>query len=285
MGRRSDRGRRLLPAGGLDEPPGLERALGRLPRSVPRPGLCGADRGALPQAPAPLPAVVRREGRPGPGTSDAGGAGALSTPPLPRRAQGRPAAQRGNAADATGVVAFTVPLALAPQPHPLQPGLGAGAPAVHQPFAAQRALGREIELVLAQPDLGTLLGLRDRAILETLYSTGIRRAELVRLEVVDLSSERATLLVRRGKGGKDRLLPIGRRALGWVGKYPCGGAAASLLGPGAACALCGAARGGAERGLPQPPHEPLRAGRGPGERWLLPHAAPHDGYADAGKRS
>ncbi|MFX1766182.1 tyrosine-type recombinase/integrase [Paraburkholderia sp. A1RI-2L] len=62
----------------------------------------------------------------------------------------------------------------------------------------------------------TLLGLRDRAMLETLYSTGVRRAELVSLEVGDIDPERA-LMVRQGKGQARRLIPIGERALAWIG--------------------------------------------------------------------
>lgn len=58
-----------------------------------------------------------------------------------------------------------------------------------------------------------------RAILETLYSTGIRRKELASLEIRDLDAERGTLFVRNGKGGKDRLLPIGRRACYWLSIY------------------------------------------------------------------
>jgi integrase/recombinase XerD len=61
---------------------------------------------------------------------------------------------------------------------------------------------RETEAVLAQPDVGTPTGLRDRAILETLYSTGIRRAELVALRGADVDAERGTLWVRQGKGGR-----------------------------------------------------------------------------------
>jgi site-specific recombinase XerD len=58
--------------------------------------------------------------------------------------------------------------------------------------------------------------LRDRAMLEVFYSTGIRRAELAGLAVFDLDADRATLLVRQGKGRKDRLVPIGRgRWGGW----------------------------------------------------------------------
>jgi integrase/recombinase XerD len=77
----------------------------------------------------------------------------------------------------------------------------------------------EAEAVLARPDLTTALGLRDRAILEVLYSTGIRRKELVGLDLSDLDAERGVLLVREGKGGKDRLVPVGERAVVWVEKY------------------------------------------------------------------
>lgn len=58
----------------------------------------------------------------------------------------------------------------------------------------------------------TTLGQRDRAILETLYGTGLRAGECVRLEVTDLDLGQRTLLVRNGKGRKDRLVPVGGRA-------------------------------------------------------------------------
>ena len=78
---------------------------------------------------------------------------------------------------------------------------------------------RDVEEVLNQPDGETPMGIRNRAILETLYSTGIRRIELVRLKRVEVDTERGTLMVRQGKGAKDRLLPIGERACRWIDKY------------------------------------------------------------------
>jgi integrase/recombinase XerD len=77
----------------------------------------------------------------------------------------------------------------------------------------------EMERVLAVPDFTTALGLRDRAILEVLYSTGIRRMELVGLDCTDVDPERGTLFVREGKGKKDRLVPIGERAILWTLRY------------------------------------------------------------------
>ena len=77
----------------------------------------------------------------------------------------------------------------------------------------------EAERVLLVPDIGTPLGLRDRAMLETFYSTGIRRRELLQLKLYDVDRERATLTIRQGKGKKDRMIPIGERALAWVEKY------------------------------------------------------------------
>ncbi|HEY4341685.1 MAG TPA: site-specific tyrosine recombinase XerC [Steroidobacteraceae bacterium] len=77
----------------------------------------------------------------------------------------------------------------------------------------------EAEAVMAVPDLNTATGRRDRAMLETLYSTGIRRMELIGLHVHDIDVERGTLMVRQGKGRKDRMVPIGERALAWIGKY------------------------------------------------------------------
>ena len=77
----------------------------------------------------------------------------------------------------------------------------------------------DVEAVLSVPDIEKPLGIRDRAILETSYSTGIRRFELVGLRVDAVDSERGVLTVRQGKGKKDRVVPIGDRALGWLEKY------------------------------------------------------------------
>lgn len=77
----------------------------------------------------------------------------------------------------------------------------------------------EVECVMLQPNICDPLGLRDRAILETFYSTGIRRTELVHLKLCNLDRERGTLSIWQGKGKKDRIIPIGERAVMWVDKY------------------------------------------------------------------
>lgn len=77
----------------------------------------------------------------------------------------------------------------------------------------------EAEQVLAQPDLHDPHGIRDRAILEVFYSTGIRRRELAGLQLFDIDVDRQTVMVRQGKNKKDRLLPIGQRALQWIAYY------------------------------------------------------------------
>lgn len=77
----------------------------------------------------------------------------------------------------------------------------------------------EAEAIMAMPDTGTALGLRDRAILELLYATAIRRSELVNLKVHDVDYPRAMLIVRKGKGNKDRVLPLGERATVWLAAY------------------------------------------------------------------
>jgi len=77
----------------------------------------------------------------------------------------------------------------------------------------------EVEQVLNVIDIKETVGIRDRAILETFYSTGIRRMELIRLHLFDLDIDRQTLMIREGKGKKDRMIPIGERALSWIRKY------------------------------------------------------------------
>jgi integrase/recombinase XerD len=77
----------------------------------------------------------------------------------------------------------------------------------------------EVESVLNAADASTSEGIRARAILETLYSTGIRRMEVVNLKLYDVDTERGALMVRLGKGAKDRLVPLGARACAWVAKY------------------------------------------------------------------
>jgi len=77
----------------------------------------------------------------------------------------------------------------------------------------------EMSLLLQAPDVRRPLGLRDRAILEVFYSCGLRRAELISLTLRDVDFERGTVFVRSGKGGKDRFVPIGERALFWLRLY------------------------------------------------------------------
>ena len=77
----------------------------------------------------------------------------------------------------------------------------------------------EVEQVMIQPNITDAIGLRDRAILETIYSTGLRRLEIVNLKLFDLHCDRGLLCVRQGKGHKDRYVPIGERAIAWLHKY------------------------------------------------------------------
>jgi integrase/recombinase XerD len=77
----------------------------------------------------------------------------------------------------------------------------------------------EVESVLAIPDIKTPIGLRDRAFIELLYATGIRRMEVAGLDRADLDCSKRRLLVRRGKGGRDRFVPMGDRATHWLNRY------------------------------------------------------------------
>lgn len=77
----------------------------------------------------------------------------------------------------------------------------------------------EVEAILNEADPVTPQGLRDRAMLETLYSTGLRRMELPHLALYDVDLNRRLVFVREGKGRKDRVIPIGERAAAWVEKY------------------------------------------------------------------
>lgn len=88
---------------------------------------------------------------------------------------------------------------------------------------AARALPRylsldEVEELLKAPDIGTPEGLRDRAMLELLYASGLRVSELVNLRIGDFHFD-VGYLVCRGKGRKERVVPYGRSAKRWLGRY------------------------------------------------------------------
>jgi integrase/recombinase XerD len=77
----------------------------------------------------------------------------------------------------------------------------------------------EVEQLLGGIDTSTPKGLKERAIIEVLYSTGMRRLELCNLALEDIALARLTVCIRQGKGGKDRVVPIGERAVYWLKKY------------------------------------------------------------------
>jgi integrase/recombinase XerD len=76
----------------------------------------------------------------------------------------------------------------------------------------------EVERLLASPDVSSSGGLRDKAMLEILYATGLRVSELVTLKVSDLNLDLG-FLITMGKGSKERTVPIGKSAISWASKY------------------------------------------------------------------
>jgi len=76
-----------------------------------------------------------------------------------------------------------------------------------------------IRRLLEAPDVGTLLGLRDRAILEMLYATGLRNTELRQLMLDAVRLEERLVFVFRGKGNKSRVVPLGQEAAYWLSEY------------------------------------------------------------------
>jgi integrase/recombinase XerD len=76
----------------------------------------------------------------------------------------------------------------------------------------------EVDLLLAQPDVSTPRGLRDRALIELLYATGLRVSELISLRPADINLD-ASYLTCTGKGGKQRIVPLGDQAADWLRRY------------------------------------------------------------------
>ena len=88
-------------------------------------------------------------------------------------------------------------------------------------YRLPRTVLTETEMIrlLNAPNPDTARGLRDRAMLEVAYSSGLRRGELIGLDVRDVDLVRGRLFIRQGKPRKDRVVPVGRRACEWIVRY------------------------------------------------------------------
>jgi site-specific recombinase XerD len=152
--------------------------------------------------------------------------------------------------------------------------------------------GRKLPQILSRKEVAALLlathrrqlGVRDRALLELLYSSGLRSREMVRLKTTNIDDQAGLVFVVEGKGGKDRVVPVGRSALFWLGKYRAE-LRPRLLGQ----------RPGEEFFFNQERQTLLRASVSDGaqeicppvrdhKEILSPSFAPHDGDSFAGKR-
>nr|WP_046003521.1 site-specific tyrosine recombinase XerD [Pseudoalteromonas rubra]KJZ12086.1 tyrosine recombinase XerD [Pseudoalteromonas rubra] len=101
-------------------------------------------------------------------------------------------------------------IAASPMTHIAQPKLSQALP--------KTLSEQEVEALLSAPDVEDAMGLRDKAMLELLYATGLRVTELVGLRMEQINLRQAVLLVR-GKGGKERMVPMGEEALHWVEQF------------------------------------------------------------------
>jgi len=100
----------------------------------------------------------------------------------------------------------------------------------------------QVDALLMAPNVDTALGLRDRAMIETLYATGVRVSELIGLGVLEVSLNEGVVRVVQGKGGRDRLVPLGAEAVHWIERY-ANHARPALLGARSSPALFVTARG------------------------------------------
>ena len=136
---------------------------------------------------------------------------------------------------------------------------------------------------MALPDLNDRLGIRDRAMLEMLYSTAMRRPELTRLNLHDVDHGGAVMAVRQGKGRKDRVIPIGARAREWVEVYR-EEARPDLVGGRDHGMLFLTSRRGLHGRAALDPGRGLYHRRRSGQGRRLPPVPSHDGDLDAGER-
>ena len=156
-----------------------------------------------------------------------------------------------------------------------------------QPKSLPKAIlsADEVERILSEPDTTTAIGLRDRAIFEVLYSSGLRRFELCGLRIEQVDVERKTIFIKSGKGQKDRYVPIGLRALLWIARYVENGREKLLLlDPKEATLVSDQGRQAAEsrfaNGVSASLHQVFRRQ----QRRCLPHFSSYDGDVDVGQR-
>lgn len=102
---------------------------------------------------------------------------------------------------------------------PADPAAGLSSPKAGLQLPRAVLSVEEVESLLAQPDTQTSEGIRDRAAAELLYTTGLRISELVGLDIADADTAKGLLTVRRGKGGKGRVVPLGNKACLWLRVY------------------------------------------------------------------
>lgn len=101
----------------------------------------------------------------------------------------------------------------------LDPGKVIKLPRHPQSLPAALLTPEEMRRLLAVPDLHTPCGFRDRCILEVFWTTGMRIGELLSLAVSDIDFAQALCTIRHGKGGKPRVVPLGKTALAWLQEY------------------------------------------------------------------
>lgn len=92
-------------------------------------------------------------------------------------------------------------------------------PRTHRSLPQTILTQEEARRLLDAPDLRSPVGYRDKALLEVVYATGIRSGELVKLKVADFDAKARTLFVHKGKGGKDRIIPLPATAAGYLTEY------------------------------------------------------------------
>jgi integrase/recombinase XerD len=101
----------------------------------------------------------------------------------------------------------------------VNPCLGLTLPKIGRRLPRRVLTEKEVRAVLNAPETQTKVGIRDRAILELFYSSGIRRAEMAALTVHDVDCKNGFVRVNQGKGGKDRVVPMGEKAAVYIAEY------------------------------------------------------------------